>query len=179
MPDDGRFDWLADAMGVRPDDRVLELGPGAGASLVRIAGRLRGGRIVGVDRSATAVRRARARCAEEISDGRVRVVEGAIGLASVGAVLAEIDGGRFDLVFGVNVNLFWTGPAVGAWAMVRECLSPGGRFWLCYGYGGPDAPSTSPKPDLAVLESRAAAAGFGCRARTAGDLLAVELTAAG
>ncbi|MEV6064193.1 class I SAM-dependent methyltransferase [Nocardia asteroides] len=179
MPDDARFDWLADAMAVRPEDQVLELGPGAGVSLARIAGRLRGGRIVGVDKSATAVRRARERCAVEVADGRVRVVEGAIGPASVGAVLAEIDSGRFDLVFGVNVNLFWTGPGVDAWAMVRACLSPGGQFWLCYGYGGPDAASTSPKPAAAVLESRAAAAGFSGRVLTAGDLLAVGLTAEG
>ncbi|GGN84859.1 class I SAM-dependent methyltransferase [Nocardia rhizosphaerihabitans] len=176
MSDDARFEWFADVMGVRAEDLVLELGPGPGASLVRVAARLRGGRIVGVDRSATAVERARARCAAEIEDGRVRVISGAVGEASAGELLGQLEGGeRFDLVFAVNVNLFWTGPAVAAWAMVRECLAPGGRFWLCYGYGSPEGETTSPKPDTAALEKRAAAAGFECRVHASGDLLAAEL----
>ncbi|MEV0075960.1 class I SAM-dependent methyltransferase [Nocardia neocaledoniensis] len=176
MPDDARFEWFADVMGVGAEDRVLELGPGAGVSLVRVARRLRGGRIVGVERSASALGRAAVRCAGEIAEGRVRLVEGTVGEVSAAEVLAGLeDGSRFDLVFAVNVNLFWTGPAVRAWALVRECLSPAGRFWLCYGYGSPDGPASSPKPETAVLERRAAAAGFGCRTQAAGDLLAVEL----
>ncbi|MEV0335957.1 class I SAM-dependent methyltransferase [Nocardia sp. NPDC050717] len=176
MPDDVRFEWFAEVMEVGAADRVLEFGPGAGVSLVRIARRLRGGRIVGVERSASALARAAERCAGEIGAGRVRLVEGTVGEVSAAEVLAGLeDGARFDLVFAVNVNLFWTGPAVRAWALVRECLSPGGRFWLCYGYGSPDGPANSPKPDTAVLERRAATAGFGCRVRTAGDLLAVNL----
>lgn len=177
MPDDGRFEWFADVMGVGAEDRVLELGPGSGASLVRMAARLRGGRIVGVDRSATAVERARARCVAEIADGRVRVVAGAVGEVSAGELLGQLEGGeRFDLVFAVNVNLFWTGPAVAAWAMVRECLAPGGRFWLCYGYGSPDGEAGSQKPDTTALEKRSAAAGFVCRVQASGDLVAAELT---
>ncbi|WP_280344773.1 class I SAM-dependent methyltransferase [Nocardia neocaledoniensis] len=178
MPDDARFEWFADTMGVGAADRVLELGPGAGVSLVRVAGRLRGGRIVGVERSASALGRAAVRCAAEIADGRVRLVEGTVGTVSAARVLAGLDGGaRFDLVFAVNVNLFWTGPAVGAWALVRECLAPGGRFWLCYGYGGPDGPASSPKPDPALLQSRADTAGFDAQQHSSGDLLAVELLA--
>ncbi|MEV6216106.1 class I SAM-dependent methyltransferase [Nocardia sp. NPDC051833] len=175
MPDDARFEWFADTMGVRADDRVLELGPGPGASLVRIAKRLRGGRIVGLDRSATAIGRAADRCAAEIADGRVRLVEGAIGPDSTRAVRAQLDGNeRFDLVFAVNVNLFWTGPATAAWSMIRECLSPTGRLWFCYGYGSPTSPSTSPKPTPDQLTTRLTAAGFHCDITTSGDLLAAH-----
>ncbi|MGS2808471.1 SAM-dependent methyltransferase [Nocardia sp. MW-W600-9] len=175
MSDDARFEWFADTMGVRADDRVLEFGPGAGASLVRIAQRLRGGRIVGLDRSATAIGRARDRCAAEIADGRVRLVEGAVGPASTREVLAQLDGNqRFDLVFAVNVNLFWTGPATLAWSMIRECLSPTGRLWLCYGYGSPTDPPTSPKPTPDQLTPRLTTAGFHCETTTSGDLLAAQ-----
>lgn len=175
MSDDARFEWFADLMGVRADDRVLEFGPGTGASLPRIADRLRSGRIVGLDRSATAIGRAQERCAAEIADGRVRLVEAAIGPASTSTVLAQLDGDRrFDLVFAVNVNLFWTGPATAAWSMIRECLSPTGRLWLCYGYGSPTDPPTSPKPTPDQLTTRFAAAGFRCEITTSGDLLAAR-----
>ncbi|MEV0688445.1 class I SAM-dependent methyltransferase [Nocardia sp. NPDC050378] len=66
-------------MGVRAGERVLEVGPGNGASLARMAERLGDGRIVGVERSATALARAGQRCADEIAAGRIRLVAGEIG----------------------------------------------------------------------------------------------------
>ncbi|MFD3507385.1 class I SAM-dependent methyltransferase [Nocardia sp. NPDC058666] len=172
MADDARFDWFADTIGVRAGERVLELGPGSGASLQRIAARLGDGRIVGVDRSATAVARAAKRCATEIADGRVRLVEGEIGNIGAARLLDELDSGaRFDLIFAVNVNLFWTGPATTAWSTVRECLAPTGRFWLCYGYGTP-----GPAPSTDQLTERFAAAGYACTTVASEALLAACLT---
>ncbi|MFD3704155.1 SAM-dependent methyltransferase [Nocardia sp. NPDC058658] len=166
---EARFDWFADTMGVRAGERVLELGPGSGASLQRIAAGLGDGRIVGVDRSATAIARAGRRCATEIADGRVRLVEGEIGKLEAARLLDA--GARFDLIFAVNVNLFWTGPATAAWSTVRECLAPTGRFWLCYGYGTP-----GPTPPTDKLTERFAAAGFRCTVTTANNLLAARAT---
>lgn len=173
MADDARFDWFADTMGVRAGEHVLELGPGSGASLTRIAARLGSGRIVGVDRSATALAQAGRRCATEIADGRVRLVDGEIGKVRADRLLDELDPGRrFDLIFAVNVNLFWTGPATAAWSTIRECLAPGGRIWLCYGYGTTD----SPTPPTAKLTERLAAAGYQCTTVTTDTLLAARAT---
>ncbi|MEU4412159.1 SAM-dependent methyltransferase [Nocardia salmonicida] len=173
MADDTRFEWFADTMGVRAGELVLELGPGSGASLTRLAARLGTGRIVGVDRSATALARAERRCAAEIAAGRVRLVEGEVAKVGPARLLAELDpGDRFDLVFAVNVNLFWTGPATTAWSTVRECLAPTGRFWLCYGYGATD----SPTPPIAQLTERFAAAGYQCTTVTTDTLLAARAT---
>ncbi|NKX88909.1 class I SAM-dependent methyltransferase [Nocardia coubleae] len=177
MPDDARFEWFADVMGVRAGERVLEIGPGNGASLARMAERLGDGRIVGVERSATALARAGQRCADEIAAGRIRLVEGEIGKIVPARLLAELDPGeQFDLIYAVNVNLFWTSPAPQAWATLRTCLSPTGRLWLCYGYGTPTDTPTSPKPSPTRLTDRCAAAGFTCEPTTSGDLLAVHLT---
>ncbi|MDO3650243.1 class I SAM-dependent methyltransferase [Nocardia mangyaensis] len=177
MSDDTRFDWLADLMGVRPGDQVLELGPGPGASLGRVAARLSTGRVVGLDRSAAALTRARARCPDELATGKVRLVEGAIGSIRPDRLLGELDRGAdgFDLIFAVNVNVFWTKPAHAEWNLIRDCLSPTGRVWLCYGYGGPTAPSTSPKPTPAELAHQLTNAGFRPILSAAGDLIAARV----
>ncbi|MFD4439836.1 SAM-dependent methyltransferase [Nocardia sp. NPDC058519] len=173
MADDARFDWFADTMGVRAGERVLELGPGSGASLTRIAARLGSGRIVGVDRSATALAQAERRCAAEIAAGRVRLVEGEIGKVRADRLLDQLDEGeRFDLIFAVNVNLFWTGPATAAWSTMRRCLAPTGRIWLCYGYGTPD----SPTPPITRLTERLTTAGYDCTTVTTDTLLAARAT---
>ncbi|MCA2209986.1 class I SAM-dependent methyltransferase [Nocardia rosealba] len=177
MADDARFEWFADVMGVRAGERVLEVGPGPGASLARMAERLGDGRIVGVERSATALARAGQRCADEVAAGRIRLVQGEIGKIAPGRLLGELDPGeQFDLIYAVNVNLFWTSPAPQAWATIRACLSPTGRLWLCYGYGTPTDAPTSPKPSPTRLTDRCAAAGFTGEPTTSGDLLAVHLT---
>lgn len=176
MADDMRFDWLADLMGVRPGDQILELGPGPGASLGRLAARLSTGRVVGLDRSAAALTRAAARYPNELATGKIRLVGGAIGSIRPDRLLTELDRGAdgFDLIFACNVNVFWTKPAHAEWNLIRDCLSPTGRVWLCYGYGSPFAPSTSPKPTPAELTHHFTTAGFPCAITTAGDLIAAR-----
>ncbi|WP_067840201.1 class I SAM-dependent methyltransferase [Nocardia lijiangensis] len=55
---DARFHWFADTMTLRRADRVLEIGPGASPSLSLLAERVPEGRVIGVERSATAITRA-------------------------------------------------------------------------------------------------------------------------
>ena len=35
----------------------------------------------------------------------------------------------------MNVNLFWTSPALAEWRRIDELLAPVGRLFLFYGYG--------------------------------------------
>jgi len=100
-----------------PSDRVLEIGFGGGLSLPRL---IESAAFVGgVDRSDYAVRRARARFAAAVHEGRADF--------RVGNVEAlPFDAGSFDKLCTVNTVYFWTrlDPAL---AEIRRVLRPGGR----------------------------------------------------
>ncbi|CAL9317261.1 methyltransferase domain-containing protein [Streptomyces sp. SudanB25_2051] len=61
------------ALPLAPHLRVLEIGCGPGAAARAVAARLDTGHILAIDRSAAAVARARAACADEIASGRLTV----------------------------------------------------------------------------------------------------------
>ena len=58
--------WVVETLGVGPDDHLLEIGCGPGVAVALICERLVSGRIVAIDRSATAISRATRRNAEHI-----------------------------------------------------------------------------------------------------------------
>jgi cyclopropane fatty-acyl-phospholipid synthase-like methyltransferase len=94
-----RLAAIVDALPVRPDSRVLEIGCGPGAAARAVAARLTTGHILAVDRSATAVAQARAAAAEEIAAGRMSVRR------SAGEDFVLQAGEEpFDLVFAVRVG---------------------------------------------------------------------------
>ncbi len=119
-------------MDLRPGGRVLEIGGGNGAAAVLICERVApGGRLIAIDRSATATGRAAARNPAHVASG----------LASFETVsLAEhVPGEPVDVAVAMNVNLFWTGPAEREWAVLDRALRPrGASLFLCYGYGPGD-----------------------------------------
>lgn len=133
-----------------PDARVLEIGPGSGASLDLLCRRVPQGHVTGLDRSATAVRRALRRNAGHVAAGRLAVREGSLADLSEPAALAALTdlaepsaaapAGPFDRVLAVNVNVFWTEPAVAEVRRLREVLAPDGVALLVYEL--PDAAST-------------------------------------
>jgi SAM-dependent methyltransferase len=112
-------------LAIAPADRVLEIGCGRGVAVSLVCARLDRGRIVAIDRSATMVRLALQRNTEHIAAGRASIHHGEVD----STLLA---GERFDKVFAVNVNLFWTGPAARELAAIRRLLRPGGALYLCY-----------------------------------------------
>ncbi|MEV4330509.1 class I SAM-dependent methyltransferase [Streptomyces sp. NPDC049597] len=120
-----RLAWAVEQLDVRPDDRVLEIGCGPGVALDLVAGRLTTGTVTAIDRSAHAVDAARRRNRAHIADGRAEVRQ---------LALAELppDGDRFDKIFAVNVNVFWTSPADREVALLRGLLAPGGTLSLFY-----------------------------------------------
>jgi SAM-dependent methyltransferase len=122
-----RIAWAVDVLDVEPDDRILELGFGPGVSLSLIASRLGAGQVTGIDRSATAVARASARLAGEITAGRVAVEH--VDLAGFSGTDAD---GSFDKALGVNVNCFWTGDAEAELSVLARILRPGGTLFLAY-----------------------------------------------
>ncbi len=119
-----RILWAVDALGIAPDDRVLEIGCGQGVAVSLICERLDGGNITAIDRSAKMTALARKRNAACIDAGLATVI-------TADFPGPELDGLRFDAIFAVHVGIFWQRPAV-ALAAVRDLLAPGGEFSLLF-----------------------------------------------
>lgn len=66
-----RIEWALDLLDVAPGDQVLELGCGSGVAASLIADHLTDGCMTAVDRSATAISRARVRNAHHVESGRL------------------------------------------------------------------------------------------------------------
>lgn len=175
MAADARFEWIAETMHLRPDDRILEIGPGSSESIAYLAARLDGGRIVGVDRSPTAIARAAKRHAALIKCGKVHLLHAGLEQLDRARVLAEIGPARgFDKVVAVNVNLFWTKRPTAELALIRQVLAPDGTLFMFYGYGQPDGPSSAgPKPAPGHLIDYLATAGFDGATVCSGGILGV------
>lgn len=127
MPGTGpiRVQWAVDLLEVRPGNRILEVGCGAGVAAALIAQRLGDGRITAIDRSPGAIGRASRRAADAVTAGRARFE--CLDLAGAGRL-----GETFDKIFAVNVNLFWTRDPTPELTVLRGLLRPGGGLHLIY-----------------------------------------------
>lgn len=94
-----RLAAIVQALPVRPDSRVLEIGCGPGAAARAIAARLTTGHILAIDRSATAIAQAEAASTEQIASGRMSVRQVA---AEQFALQAQEE--PYDLVLAVRVG---------------------------------------------------------------------------
>jgi SAM-dependent methyltransferase len=116
-----RLVWAVDALGVEPDDRVLEVGCGHGVAATLVCERLDGGRLTAIDRSAKMIDMATRRNEEHVAAGRA-VFE------TVALERADFGDERFDKVFGVHVAALWR--SAEALEVVRRHLVPGGGLYV-------------------------------------------------
>lgn len=126
VPD--RIRYAVEGLGLYPDSRVLEVGGGSGVAAALMLPVLRDGPgfLLGIDRSRTATAAASARNADAVAVGTAAFVTGA---------LADLDPGAhepFDRVLAVNVNAFWTAPALEELAVLRRALHPEAELHLVY-----------------------------------------------
>lgn len=129
-----RLEWAVALLGVHPNEHLLEIGCGPGHAVALVCTQLTSGSITAIDRSATMVARARARNRTALEDGRARIEQHVLSEAGLGR--------RFQKVFAVNVNAFWTAPAASLGAL-RRLLQPSGTAYLVY-----EPPSTARLYDL-------------------------------
>jgi ubiquinone/menaquinone biosynthesis C-methylase UbiE len=135
---------------VRPDDRVLEIGFGAGLAILQFSRIAREGYVCGIDHSELMLRQARRRNAAGIRRG---VVD--LRLASVDA-LPAFDA-PFDKILAVNAVLLWTEPDA-PFAQLRHLLRPGGLIAVAHqprGSGATDETSATRGREIAAALTRA------------------------
>jgi ubiquinone/menaquinone biosynthesis C-methylase UbiE len=113
-----RLRTIVDGLGLRPSDRVLEIGCGHGVAATFVCERLEDGRLTAVDRSPKMILAARRRNAEHVEAGRAEFL-----VAELEAL--ELGDRRFDVVFAVRVGLFNRDPER-AHALVAPWLAPEG-----------------------------------------------------
>ena len=119
-----RIRWAVEMLAVEPDDRLLEIGGGPGVAASLVCTRLDDGRLLLVDRSATAVERTRRRNPEHVASGR---------LALETVDLADFDPGAARFWEGLRRQrqrlLDDPGEEL---ARIRQALDPDGRLLLLY-----------------------------------------------
>ena len=143
---------MVEALELRGDERVLEIGCGGGVAATLVGERLTTGTYVGIDRSATQI----AAAAKRNAGNRALSFQVAT-LAGFGGV----DGG-FDRIFAMHVRALLEPSGGDDLAAVRRLLAPGGSVHL----GWEPLPGTAPE---VVGEQQAAvlrAHGFGSVAVT-------------
>ena len=118
-----RLAWAVETLDVQPEDRVLELGCGHGVAVTLICDRLRGGRVVGLDRSPTMTSAAARRNAAVVASGRAAFLTAALDEAELGE-------GRFDKVLAVHFPPLLRGRPDRELNIVRSHLAEGGALHL-------------------------------------------------
>ncbi|GAA0944643.1 class I SAM-dependent methyltransferase [Pseudonocardia zijingensis] len=141
-----RLVWAVETLGVRPDDRVLEIGCGHGVAVSLVCERLAGGSVLGIDRSATMVEMALRRNATHVAAGRAAFQVAALHEADLGEA-------RFDLAFAIHVPVLLRGDPARELAVVRAHLAPGGRFALPFQQLDPASTEPTVERLAGVLEA--------------------------
>lgn len=123
-----RLGAAVEQLDIRPDDRVLEIGCGHGVAATLVCGRLEGGRLTAIDRSAKMIRAAKRRNAAHVEAGRAEFLV---------ARLEDLDLGerRFDRIFAARVGLFHRDPGR-ARGLTERWLAPGGTLSVFFDQPG-------------------------------------------
>jgi ubiquinone/menaquinone biosynthesis C-methylase UbiE len=144
--------WVVSLLGIRPTDRVLEVGFGPGVAVAELV-RASAGHVYGADHSPVMLRQASRRNAAAIRAGRVTLVD-----APVDQLPAALDG-PFDAILAVNSLGFWPGPAERL-ADLRRRLVPGWRMAIAAQPRCPGATAGMARSAAGEIENLLRSAGF-------------------
>jgi len=143
-----RLRWAVEKLDLSGDEAILEIGCGRGVAVSLICLLLPAGTITAIDRSVTAIDVARERNEAFVAAGKARFHQ--VTIEEFGG-----DDGAYDIIFSVNVNLFWLDAKLGLDSL-RKLLAPDGRLFLFY-----EPPSPGQRTKIAkTLPETLAAGGF-------------------
>jgi ubiquinone/menaquinone biosynthesis C-methylase UbiE len=114
--------WVTDLLGIRPHDRVLEVGFGPGVGIELLARSASGGYVAGVDPSAEMLEQAAARNVKAIESGRVDLRSGSVESL-------PFDDHTFTKALAINSMQVWPDAVAGLREM-RRVMTPGGSIAL-------------------------------------------------
>ena len=127
---------VAEQIGVRPGDKILEVGFGPGVAVQHVHERLGGdGFVVGIDPSDVMLEMAKTRNADAVARGTVVLREGTVTQIPYGDEF-------FDKVYAMNSFHLWPDKPAGL-REVRRVLKPGGR--LALSFFGPARKAVTPE----------------------------------
>ena len=149
-----RSRWVVSLLGVRPAERVLEIGFGPGVAIEALS-RLVGdaGHVYGIDHSDVMLRQAAGRNAAAIRAGRVTLVRASV------AHLPPVLAGPFDAIIAINSLAFWPAPAERIKDLGRR-LAPGGRIVIASQPRCPGATASTSRNAARDIEDLLRRAGF-------------------
>ncbi len=120
----GRLGSIVERLGIRLDDRILEIGCGHGVAATLVCERLGKGHLTAVDRSEKMIRAATKRNAARIEAGTAEFLVSDLEDLELGER-------RFDKIFAVRVGLFHREPER-ARGLVEKWLAPGGEVFTVF-----------------------------------------------
>jgi ubiquinone/menaquinone biosynthesis C-methylase UbiE len=116
--------WTITLLDVRPEDHILEIGFGAGATIAKIVSKAYNGHISGIDFSPTMVALAHRRNISAIRNRLVDLRDGEINAI-------PYENSSFDKAFSIHTLYFWSDPQQALHEVLRV-LKPGGTFTLTF-----------------------------------------------
>ena len=134
-------EWGLSYLTVADDAKLLDIGCGGGATLAKLAGIVRSGKVYGIDYSDVSVRKSKEYNKDLVGSGRIEVLKG-----SVSDMMFE--DGTFDGIVTVESFYFWPDPEESL-KEVRRVLKDTGTFLLIA-----DIYDTEELPDKAVENIR-------------------------
>jgi cyclopropane fatty-acyl-phospholipid synthase-like methyltransferase len=122
-----RFKWAIEKMDIKPNEHILEIGCGVGFAVHAVGPLLSTGKITAIDRSPSAVSRARKRNESAIQEGKIRIVKA--DLLSLPKPWL-----RYNKVFCFNINFFWTKRSISKECnVIKSALAADGTLYIFYG----------------------------------------------
>lgn len=114
--------WALEHWQIAPDDEILDIGCGGGATLKRMSEKVTTGHLTGVDYSPVSVKTSLETNRQDVKSGKMKVREGSVESLS----FAD---DTFDKITTVESFYFWPAPQENL-KEVRRVLKPGGTFVL-------------------------------------------------